>query len=403
MNRVSKGYGNHKSISCRTIAKPLKEIVMRKNVIQILSMFVLVVMITLSCSEEGLLDSFSEENSIETEQRRDRDNDRYTSMRPVVLGDEINNPYTVEIVNQAQQMLYSNSEPKSATHYYVKFSPNDQDDIAELLDWSHENLVVMFDYPLHYEIVEEGDYYIDTEASEEALLSQYASIPVEMPLPSSVPNEILEDLYLDETNPLIFVQTYIMTDNMDKIKSVIGDGIPYNIVEQFMPDFDVPPCPIDEIPPPPICEEECELVLTYEEIEENIFECFWFCNCPDDPPPPPPSNNCGCTIPSNAKKPAGCVQVDADNGVDPVRVVKVAVWDWNWGFKTSDIVFTDENGCWEVDREYNDFKMKVIFESQNVKVRALRYFAGLRILRDMTRSFNSLPYNNINIRYNAID
>ncbi len=87
--------------------------------------------------------------------------DTYTDIRPVILGEEINNPYTVEVINQAQSQLYDSAEFLSATHHYIRMKPQNQDDLVTISDWSLENRVVTLDYPMHYEIIREGDYYID--------------------------------------------------------------------------------------------------------------------------------------------------------------------------------------------------------------------------------------------------
>ena len=329
--------------------------------------------------------------------------------RPVILGDEINNPYTVERINEAMSLLYSNPETVSATHNIMRFRPQTHDDLVTLLDWSHENSVVMFDYPIHYELLEEGDYYVDPEVSDPALLYQYASIPVEMALPG-VTYELVDELYLDETNPFLFIKAYQLTGHLDKLNKIVNGGIPYNVVMKYGPNLggegpqgEKTLCPLEDLPPPPDCPENCTVRLIYEEIAKDEYICEWWCDCPPSPPPPPPTNDCGCPVPSDIRVPAGCIQVEDDGAVVPVRIVKVKVWDWDFVFYRTDETFTDRRGCWAMTRPYSEFKMEVIYENDNLKIRDNSYRAGLRILRDPKREFTSPPYNVIETLYDQED
>ncbi|MFT4534028.1 MAG: hypothetical protein ACJA1A_000191 [Saprospiraceae bacterium] len=163
-----------------------------------------------------------------------------------------------------------------------------------------------------------------------------------------------------------------------------------------------PPCPIDIVNAPPTCPPNYYPFLFLDGIGLDGGTCYWEC-ISNIPPPVPPTNNCGCVIPSNTKIPSGCVQVQNDTNADaPVRIAKIAVWDWNFIFKKSNITYTDERGCWKLNRTYNECRMKVIFENKNLKVRSMKYWASLRVLRDRTRVFNNTPYNNINILFNSV-
>ncbi|MFT4534029.1 MAG: hypothetical protein ACJA1A_000192 [Saprospiraceae bacterium] len=181
----------------------------------------------ISCQKEDLNFENTENQNFEIENRNvDTENRRinYTQIRPVVLGDEYINPYEIGIVNQAIADLYPHGIPVQPTHKYVKFSPIDHQDLVDILDWAHTNGIAMFDHPLTYEIIEEGDYYIDPNVTDEVLSPQYCSVDVSLLMPNA-PNEILQELYLDESNPFIFIETYINTGHTDKLDDIIGKGI----------------------------------------------------------------------------------------------------------------------------------------------------------------------------------
>ncbi len=219
----------------------------------------------------------------------------------------------------------------------------------------------------------------------------------------AVDYDIIEELYLDENNPFLILQAYYMTGHTDKYDKIIGDGIPYQRLQQYMPQpskFD--PFVLDTIiPPTPDCEEGCQLGLICDEIDGDVI-CELGCIC-EPPPPVIPLNECGCVVPSDWRIPAGCVQVDFDGLPVPVQIVLVSVWDWQFPFKQSDLVFTDRQGCWEVDRQYDEMRMKVIFINNNLKVRDTRYWFSLRIVRDRTRDFPSPPLNRVHILYDPVD
>lgn len=296
-------------------------------------------------------------------------------------------------------MLYPNSTALSATHRYVKFTPVDHSDIVKILEWSFENDILMFDFPLHYEYVQTGDYYIDPEVTDSSLLYQYATVSVDIALPNTS-YEVLEDLYFNDTNPFILINSFLLTGNEDKLNQVVGRGIPKEVVDEFWPEGDFLFCDISELPPAPDCPVGCTPIIVWEVISPLEFDCFWECNCPP-PPPEPTLNDCGCTTPTNTKFPAGCVQVETDNGTEvPVTIAKIAVWDYTFlFFKKNNITFTDRAGCWEIRREYDEMNMKVIFENSNLKVRDLNYWGGLRVVRDQTNSFDNPPLNSVEIRY----
>ena len=373
----------------------------------ILTSLGLLLLLLFSCTKDEIIDTTKAEMT--TIENRESPQMHSSEPRPVILGDEINNPYTVERINEAMSLLYSNPETVSATHNIMRFRPQTHDDLVTLLDWSHENSVVMFDYPIHYELLEEGDYYVDPEVSDPALLYQYASIPVEMALPG-VTYELVDELYLDETNPFLFIKAYQLTGHLDKLNKIVNGGIPYNVVMKYGPNLggegpqgEKTLCPLEDLPPPPDCPENCTVRLIYEEIAKDEYICEWWCDCPPVPPPPPPTNDCGCPVPADRRVPAGCIRVDDDGGVAPVRIVRVRVWDFHFPFLRIDNTFTDRRGCWAMPRPYNEFRLNIIFENDNLKVRSTRHWAGLRVLRDRVRRFRSPPYNDIETRYDEMD
>ncbi len=116
----------------------------------------------------------------------------------IVLGQKLENPYSIENMVQAYQNLTAGlrttAEAPSATHYYVRFDPRTEEKLDLLKD---DQTLELFSYPLDYEIIEGGDYYHDPQISQDKVTYQYAAVPVDYKF-TNVPYQILEELYLPE-------------------------------------------------------------------------------------------------------------------------------------------------------------------------------------------------------------
>ncbi len=386
-----------------------------KNVIVLLGCTILIMA---SCSKDEL---GNDEYSDETIELRSESNQEYGGLSQeseiqegmIILGEEIEIPHTTRIVNEAYEILYETPGNLSTTHNYVKFMPRDYEDLVSLNEWAHINEIVVLDFPFHREVLYKGDYYIDPAVEDSLLTYQYTTVEVNQEMPD-VPYELLEELYLDETNPFLFIQTFRMTGFNDHIDFIVGDGIPEEVVNNYMP-LGGPFCGFTNIPPPPNCGEPacsdcgsqcgdcdtCQPRLQIEEISPDEYVCEWICVCADVPPPP--ENACGCPIPFDRKRPAGCVQVENDAGFeDPVIMAKVIVWDWGFLWFRRDVVETDIRGCWEVGRQYDECTVRIVFENDNLKVRNPSFWIGLRIHRDRKLRFDAPPLNNIHRRFDGI-
>ncbi|HFD31912.1 MAG TPA: hypothetical protein ENJ28_04255 [Gammaproteobacteria bacterium] len=314
----------------------------------------------------------------------------------IILGNKRNNPFTIVNINQAKTILYGINAPnKMATHRYVKFMPNIQDHLAILEDWETQEEIPLFDFPLEYEILSDGESYIDPAVTDSIYTYQYASIPIETELPE-VPYEVIDDLHLDTSDPLLLAESFWLTDNKDDINEyVFHGGLSKGLVESYGDDV-IQALLIPEIPDEP-CPPgyEWKLVIEVEpDTGERIFK--WEC-MPVDPPPPPPTNACGCPIPANPRNPAGCVRVFDDAAFIGVEIAMVKVKD-TWF--SSDITYTDANGCWRVNENYSGkVWMWVKFKNQNVKARDVGFWLSLFAVRDYVGKFTSPPYNNILVSY----
>lgn len=150
----------------------------------------------------GLFSCQKDEMTLESENKTDINGD-VEPKGMMVLGNKLENPYSVENMKKAYESLKSSTTLKSATTdtfevvantLYIRFLPKDSTDLRIL--WA-DTTIELFDFPLDYEIVEEGFYYHDPEIPEGQPTWQYTSVPIDYQFPN-VKYEIIEECYIPE-------------------------------------------------------------------------------------------------------------------------------------------------------------------------------------------------------------
>ncbi|MBO0328954.1 hypothetical protein [[Muricauda] lutisoli] len=134
--------------------------------------------------------------------------------KAVVLGKELEIPYSADNMQVAFNNLLFNLKSKSKTsklakalkdakgieiqpsHYYYRFLPKDS---AEYELLTNDTVLQVSNIPLHYEIEEEGDFYNDPELEGGENLDSfsylYAVVPYDYTIPEHVQNEQLDNMY----------------------------------------------------------------------------------------------------------------------------------------------------------------------------------------------------------------
>jgi len=118
------------------------------------------------------------------------------------LGERLENPYSVENMRIALESLQNSNENNRmgdgieviTTHLYLKFKPQNEDELSLLQQDSTLNL---YTYPLDYELLDGVDDYHDPEVPEDQPTYQYCAVPVDKALPD-VSYEILEQLFIPD-------------------------------------------------------------------------------------------------------------------------------------------------------------------------------------------------------------
>lgn len=117
----------------------------------------------------------------------------------IVLGRQLEDPYSVENVTRALESLYPTKADRvvvEPTDYYVRFLPTGEEQIREL-----ESLgIMLIDHPVDFEIIREGDYYHDPSIKEGDMTWQYAVVRKGFRFPPDIRHEILDKCYLAEND-----------------------------------------------------------------------------------------------------------------------------------------------------------------------------------------------------------
>ena len=99
----------------------------------------------------------------------------------IVLGEKLSNPYSLKNMQRALDAIIATRGADSTklmpTDLYVRFRPTDTTEYRLLMEQNLE----LFDYPLDYDILVEGDYYHDPSIAQDEITWQYTVIPANSP------------------------------------------------------------------------------------------------------------------------------------------------------------------------------------------------------------------------------
>lgn len=170
---------------------------------------------SISCQKENEVTPVVEQKNIEIENQEGL----------MELGKKLENPYSVETMTQALKNISSRINTDDLiiekTHYYVKFSPQNEDELNLL---KQDTTLVLYNYPLDVEIIKEGDYYHDPSLPQDQPTYQYASVEVNHDLPKSVKYEILSELYIPDAIPTDSNNNARLTSN-DYVDILINEAL----------------------------------------------------------------------------------------------------------------------------------------------------------------------------------
>jgi hypothetical protein len=297
--------------------------------------------------------------------------DQNNGDEPIVLGQQLPNPYAIANMQAAVNILYGGNYPISASHLYVRFKPISSDQLMTLED--SEELELQ-DYPIDYELIQDGDYYQDPTLGTEDFHWLYTVVPTNYTFPQGIPYEVIEQLYLPDNNEIL----------EDLAESMLA-GAQYSSAR------------ISNMPVVKIDREDIQV----ESFNYSLEQCP--CYIPDQPcpiwpdcglgggsggnPPPTPlpsgiyvEEQTVCTLPKR---------------ILPLRQVNVVAKRW---FKVWS-GYTDDNGKFTVTKNFkNNVKVTVKTKNNNArvsKVRGIRLWQMLFPVRKRIGVFNGSELTSI--------
>ncbi len=139
-----------------------------------------------------------------------------------ILGSHlIGHPYSISQMQLASQQILGTSRGVQVNARYYRFKPQDFEQLTILENSDFD----IFDYPLDYEVVHEGDYYPDsTSNNPEEIPWFYAVVPTNITIPSGIPYELLEEIYIP-VDYRVELQAFQNTGNTIDNSSVCGDAV----------------------------------------------------------------------------------------------------------------------------------------------------------------------------------
>lgn len=157
---------------------------------------VLMVSLVFGCQKDNTLESVTpvEVSIVNVESSKD-----YPSVS-MVLGKRLENPYDLEIMQKAYDNISSsnartNAEKLKETHLYIKFLPDNEKEYQIL---KHDSTLILYNYPLDYEIKIKGNSYQDPEVPIGKPTYQYCAVESKKTLPKGVKYEVLAKLYIPQ-------------------------------------------------------------------------------------------------------------------------------------------------------------------------------------------------------------
>ncbi len=118
----------------------------------------------------------------------------------MVLGQRLENPYSIENMKKALANLNANGRTAGdfnieTTDLYIRFLPADS---LEYNAIAADTTIELFDHPLDFEIEQEGNWYHDPSIPDHLPTYQYSVVNPDYAFPDTIEHEILAELFIPE-------------------------------------------------------------------------------------------------------------------------------------------------------------------------------------------------------------
>lgn len=327
------------------------------------------------------------------------DNDPdYSNIRYTILGAQYDFPFKTETIKQAWNNLSENDiTTLQPTHNYIRFSPQNMEELAEVL----ASDLRVFDFPLDYEITEMGDVLQGTGAADIPVLYTFAPVGATLP---NVANTTLYTVYFTEMESVVTEEAFRLAN--------LSDKYPYNRTTEPDPNFDTVPMTIGDIMYLPSgWVPQANEPYTGGTGGYNVNDLEFNKPTPDDV-----TNACGCTHSTDYRKPSGCILVEETQFAPNWQGVRKVLVDYVGPFGQYELMRTNEKGCYSRDRKihykiHNPFGsdinlpvfMRVMFQSGEATVRSLipgTLFLATQPTTHIVGNIAGWSMDNNRVRYN---
>ena len=165
----------------------------------------------------------------------------------IKLGKKLENPYSVTNMKKAFKSLKAKSTLATTsanastlsndveiaikpTHLYVKFIPKNDEELSIL---ERDSTLILYSYPLDYEIIEGDGDYRDPNVPEGQPTYQYCAVKVDKKLPTEVESEILEELFIPDEDKIEEDVTQNTTSNTATLSILGADNTIEKLVDEL--------------------------------------------------------------------------------------------------------------------------------------------------------------------------
>ena len=116
-------------------------------------------------------------------------------LNKIVLGQELEDPYAIHNIYNAYSNLISCGLESSVSdikpnHVYIRFLPENDEELDLL---KKDSSLILYDYPLNYEIIRDGSSYNDPSNPEFSF--QYSVVPIDKILPD-IQHEVIYEVFI---------------------------------------------------------------------------------------------------------------------------------------------------------------------------------------------------------------
>lgn len=304
--------------------------------------------------------------------------------RDTQLGVQLTNPYLIPNMQQAYANLGLSTAYAVLNNLYVRFLPTNVDQLATLDSIMDAQGLELFDMPVDYQVLYEGDYYQDPSIPDSMITWQYAVVPPSFQFPAGIQHETLASLHIPtdsytavetEAERLASIQDSINMSNNTSM-TMTTTVTPYSNTKNgtIKPNVLQP----DNF-------QECPDGFIWDPVGR---ECI-----PDRPPvldPPPPA--------ADAAIPAGNIFVFDTNMGTEVGVRKVRVVARRW-FKI-ERTYTDNSGHFTFSKRFKH-KVRIIekFKNEYANIRAMRGLSLWQMLFATKRTLGVYSGDKSNITF----